>query len=50
MTDPNATGGSQVDPSLVASLRDLGADGRILFTLRTMRMFGYGVLAVGRVR
>ena len=46
MTDPNATGGSQVDPSLVASLRDLGPDGRILFTVRTLRMFGYGFLAV----
>ena len=46
MTDPTSTGGSQVDPSLLASLRDLGPDGRILFTLRTMRMFGYGFLAV----
>ena len=46
MTDPRATGGSQVDPSLLASLRELGPDGRILFTVRTMRMFGYGFLAV----
>jgi MFS family permease len=34
------------DPSLIASLRDLGADGRALFALRAMRMFGYGFLAV----
>ncbi len=34
------------DPSLIASLRGLGADGRALFTLRTLRMFGYGFLAV----
>jgi MFS family permease len=34
------------DASLVASLRGLGSDGRALFALRTMRMFGYGFLAV----
>ncbi|HEX2470067.1 MAG TPA: MFS transporter [Candidatus Limnocylindrales bacterium] len=34
------------DDSLVASLRGLGPDGRALFALRTMRMFGYGFLAV----
>jgi MFS family permease len=34
------------DASLVASLRGLGPDGRALFALRTMRMFGYGFLAV----
>ena len=34
------------DPGLVASLRGLGRDGRALFVLRTMRMFGYGFLAV----
>jgi MFS family permease len=34
------------DDSLVASLRSLGPDGRALFALRTVRMFGYGFLAV----
>ncbi len=46
MTDPNGTSTPASDPSLVASLRELGHDGRILFALRTMRMFGYGFLAV----
>jgi MFS family permease len=34
------------DASLIASLRELGHDGRSLFSLRTVRMFGYGFLAV----
>jgi MFS family permease len=34
------------DPSLLTSLRELGPDGRRLFLLRTLRMFGYGFLAV----
>ena len=34
------------DASLIASLRDLGPDGRSLFALRSLRMFGYGFLAV----
>jgi MFS family permease len=34
------------DASLIASLRGLGSDGRTLFALRTVRMFGYGFLAV----
>ncbi|HEY7702447.1 MAG TPA: MFS transporter [Candidatus Limnocylindrales bacterium] len=34
------------DASLLASLRGLGPDGRTLFALRTVRMFGYGFLAV----
>ena len=34
------------DASLIASLRGLGHDGRSLFSLRTVRMFGYGFLAV----
>jgi MFS family permease len=34
------------DPSLVASLRGLDRDGRLLFAMRTLRMFGYGFLAV----
>jgi MFS family permease len=35
-----------VDPGLIASLRGLDRDGRLLFTTRVMRMFGYGFLAV----
>ena len=35
-----------VDPGLVASLRGLDRDGRLLFATRTLRMFGYGFLAV----
>jgi len=31
---------------LLASLRGLDRDGRLLFTMRTLRMFGYGFLAV----
>lgn len=34
------------DGSLIASLRGLGPEGRALFALRTLRMFGYGFLAV----
>ena len=34
------------DASLIASLRGLGHDGRSLFALRIVRMFGYGFLAV----
>ncbi len=34
------------DPSLIASLRGLDGDGRLLFAMRTLRMFGYGFLAV----
>ena len=36
----------QTDASLFASLRGLGPDGRWLFALRMLRMFGYGFLAV----
>jgi MFS family permease len=46
MTDRRGASAPEADPSLLASLRDLGPDGRILFALRTMRMFGYGFLAV----
>jgi MFS family permease len=34
------------DESLIESLKGLGRDGRTLFALRTLRMFGYGFLAV----
>jgi MFS family permease len=34
------------DAGLVASLRGLDANGRLLFAMRTLRMFGYGFLAV----
>jgi MFS family permease len=37
---------SDVDPGLIASLRGLDRDGRLLFAMRTLRMFGYGFLAV----
>jgi MFS family permease len=40
------TTASQVDPGLVPSLRGLDRDGRLLFAMRTLRMFGYGFLAV----
>ncbi len=42
MTAPHPT----PDPSLIASLRGLDRDGRLLFAMRTLRMFGYGFLAV----
>ena len=35
-----------VDTSLVASLRGLDRDARLLFLMRTIRMFSYGFLAV----
>lgn len=35
-----------VDAGLVASLRGLDRDGRLLFLTRVLRMFGYGFLAV----
>ncbi len=44
--DPPAPAGDPTDASLIASLRGLDRDGRLLFTLRTLRMFGYGFLAV----
>jgi MFS family permease len=34
------------DSSLIASLRGLDRNGRLLFAMRTLRMFGYGFLAV----
>jgi MFS family permease len=41
-----ATSGAGLDAGLMASLRGLDRDGRLLFALRTLRMFGYGFLAV----
>jgi MFS family permease len=35
-----------VDDSLIASLRGLDRNGRLLFATRTLRLFGYGFLAV----
>ncbi len=35
-----------IDAGLVASLRGLDRDGRLLFTTRVLRMFGYGFLAI----
>jgi MFS family permease len=35
-----------LDAGLVASLRGLNGDGRLLFATRVLRMFGYGFLAV----
>jgi len=35
-----------IDTGLVASLRGLDRDGRLLFLTRVLRMFGYGFLAV----
>lgn len=37
---------SPIDAGLAASLRGLDRDGRLLFTTRVLRMFGYGFLAV----
>lgn len=37
---------SPPDPGLIASLRGLDRNGRLLFAMRTLRMFGYGFLAV----
>src|SRR5438876_11665834 len=35
-----------LDAGLIASLRGLDPDGRLLFGMRVLRMFGYGFLAV----
>ncbi len=40
---------ADTDTGLVASLRGLDGDGRALFAMRTLRMFGYGFLAVALV-
>jgi MFS family permease len=41
-----STSGAPLEAGLVASLRGLDRNGRLLFLLRTLRMFGYGFLAV----
>jgi MFS family permease len=46
MTERAAATTQGDDGGLVASLRGLGRDGRTLFAIRTLRMFGYGFLAV----
>jgi MFS family permease len=46
VTEPAAVARAAPDPSLIASLRGLDPDGRLLFAMRTLRMFGYGFLAV----
>ncbi|HEY8438116.1 MAG TPA: MFS transporter [Candidatus Limnocylindrales bacterium] len=49
MTGPRSTDpaiDAPLDAGLVASLRGLDRDGRLLFTTRVLRMFGYGFLAV----
>ncbi|MEP6639890.1 MAG: hypothetical protein ABJC39_11115, partial [Chloroflexota bacterium] len=38
-----------IDGGLLASLRGLDRNGRALFAMRTLRMFGYGFLAVALV-
>jgi len=43
MTTP---AGEPIDNGLVASIRGLDRDGRLLFATRVLRMFGYGSLAV----
>ena len=43
---PDPTYAPPPDPGLIASLRGLDLNGRILFAMRTARMFGYGFLAV----
>jgi len=45
----SAAGTPPIDGGLIASLRGLDANGRGLFGLRTLRMFGYGFLAVALV-
>ena len=42
----SASASADPGPGLVASLRGLDRDGRLLFATRVLRMFGYGFLAV----
>jgi MFS family permease len=46
---PPAAPPDAIDAGLVASLRGLDPNGRALFAMRTLRMFGYGFLAVALV-
>lgn len=43
---PSGASLEPIDAGLVASLRGLDGSGRLLFTTRVLRMFGYGFLAV----
>jgi MFS family permease len=43
---PTTSPRTPIDAGLAASLRGLDRDGRLLFTTRVLRMFGYGFLAV----
>ena len=45
-TTPHRPPDGAIDASLIASLRGLDRNGRLLFTTRVLRMFGYGFLAV----
>ena len=45
-TTPTSPSTPPIDAGLVASLRGLDRNGRLLFTTRTLRLFGYGFLAV----
>ena len=45
-TNPTARADGAIDAGLVASLRGLDRNGRLLFATRVLRMFGYGFLAV----
>ena len=46
---PPDQSGAETDAGLMASLRGLDGNGRALFAMRTLRMFGYGFLAVALV-
>ena len=45
-TSPIPSPAPSTDASLIASLQALDRDGRTLFVLRSLRMFGYGFLAI----
>ncbi|MBA2700594.1 MAG: MFS transporter [Chloroflexi bacterium] len=49
MPSPPTRPPDPIDAGLIASLRGLDANGRALFALRMLRMFGYGFLAVALV-
>ena len=45
-TSPIPSPAPSTDASLISSLQALDRDGRTLFVLRSLRMFGYGFLAI----